>query len=212
MKTINLFVLLLVLAPLGGCVSSTPMKFSGNSFVAPDAYSGRSKPEGVEKAESACDVRVGNFVDKRSDRSSLGSVAGRPLQAKNLGDMVEQGYRHHLSSMPSIRLVDDSSAEVTTPVVVEGEILKAYMHSIATSMAANVALRIRLSNGGETADEHIVRGRDTSLNWASGDGELQEGLSAAMLQAAEQTTHWIEFMCHQQQMNRDVTDSSAPTS
>lgn len=191
--------LAMLMVGLGGCVNRTPLTMSSESFVAPDSSNPGRKQKPVEKPADACVIRIGDFTDKRRNPDTLGSVAGRPLKVEDLSGLVSRSFEYYVTQSRHFRLEDrvinEGGATPAKTVTVQGDILKAYMHGVATSMVANIAVRLQFVGPEGHASEEVLRGNDTSMNWASGDGELQESMSAAILNVARLSDGWIQRQC-----------------
>lgn len=193
--------LIAVTALLSGC-STAPVAINEKSFLA--AENGRK--QSVEPRADACPVRLQGFQDGRTHKTSLGGVAGRTLEAENFPAMVEQGFAYRLREYASVRLLPGDDA-VTPAVNVRGEIMKAYMKSVATSMVANVVMRISFGLPDGEQNVITVRGKDTSVNWANGDNEMQRSLSLALIDAVEKAQPALATQCFRLQKMSAAEDT-----
>ncbi|WP_286266627.1 hypothetical protein [Thalassotalea atypica] len=110
-----------------------------------------------------------SFSDARASKS-FGVVALTIVE----GD-VEQWV---LSALEQYN-IDTASAKVSPYVKVT--LLKAYIHSLMTSMAANVVLKVEyLPEKSEQNKIVYVRGHEVDVNWNSGEDEILVTLNKAM--------------------------------
>ncbi len=116
-----------------------------------------------------CSYRLDSFSDARASKS-FGVVALTIVE----GD-VEQWV---LSALEQYN-IDTASAKVSPYVKVT--LLKAYIHSLMTSMAANVVLKVEyLPEKSEQNKIVYVRGHEVDVNWNSGEDEILVTLNKAM--------------------------------
>lgn len=189
----NFFLTVIVIGSIGisGCTTA-PVTLDGDSFVPKS----RSKFATVSTRADACAVHVRSFDDARSQKASLGWVAGRPLEAKDFSVMVREGFVDELNQSEEFRVVHDIET-IEPAVTVDGEVLKAYMKSMSTSMIANVAVRLRFTLPDGQSDVRTIRGHNTSVNWVSGEGEVKRSLSLALVDVATQVRHVLARKCSQ---------------
>lgn len=127
-----------------------------------------------DRTVQACRVHLGTVGDLRSDTHAMGDVAGRPVRVSDSAAWVRSGVLS-LDQDTRIAFVGDA-ADLDLNV----DLLKAYVMSITMNKASTVVARVRYSRHGVDDGEQVYRGSDTSLNWASGEGETQAALDSAL--------------------------------
>jgi hypothetical protein len=71
-------------------------------------------------------------------------------------------------------------------------ILKAYVDSLAVTKTAVVVLEVDLAGPSGPAETRRYRGQHASMNWASGEDEVRNGLHAAMADAAQKLSAEVD--------------------
>lgn len=160
---------------LAACVKSEPIALS-TQYQPPSAI---AKPA-ASGGGPVCRVQLGEVVDKRSDAESMGSIGGRTVRAVDSAAWVRSGLES-LGAAGGISLVDTSP-----DLMLQTELLKGYVMSMASAKTTDVVLRVHASQRGGSTTDQIYRGTDTAPNWSAGDGETQGALNRALAQALEQ--------------------------
>jgi hypothetical protein len=62
-------------------------------------------------------------------------------------------------------------------------------------MSANIVLQLRISQHDNAPIERYVRGRDTGMNWASGEGEIQSLFNQALAEAVGALYQELRPLC-----------------
>lgn len=172
--------------PLAACATPEPAKLS-TEFVRPEPARW-AKPAA---AGPACKVKLGQIRDLRSDPTALGYIAGREVQAEDTPAWVGSGLQS-LAQDARITLVGETEPP---DVVVEADLLKAYILSQTQTKAANVVLRVRYRQGEAAPAEQTYRGATNGLNWASGQGEANAALNKALGEAVDAIHADLIGMC-----------------
>jgi len=160
---------------LAACVSTKPVNLSEH-FTPPRAAIGTAHVP----AGGACVVTLAHIRDLRSDTQSMGYIGARPVRAADTAAWLRSGFQS-LNRDPRIKIADGTSG--ASGLVLNVEMLKAYMISITTDKSATLVLRVRYTAGNAPVQEQIYRGTNTSSNWDAGDGETQTAFDAALEQA-----------------------------
>lgn len=159
-----------LLAGLGACAAPEPIVVSAGSVgPAVPAPSARTPPVA---GAAQCKVKIAGIRDLRDSSASLGEIGLRPIQSQDVQAWVRDSLET-LAQDPRIALVQDAGE---ARLELNVEIVKAYVQTLTQAKAANVVLRVRYAAG----DEQVYRGRDDSVNWASGVGETNSALGRAL--------------------------------
>jgi hypothetical protein len=156
---------------LGGC-QNPPVALS-------DHYTPResARPAKLLPGETACRVQLGDIHDLReSADEAVGTIGYRPLRLNDTAGWVRSGILT-ITRSPKINFVDANA-----DLVLNIDLLKAYIRSAPTSKSANVVIRVHYAVHGLPADETLFRGLDAGMNWNSEDGEAQSALDRALSQ------------------------------
>ncbi len=132
----------------------------------------------------ACHIRLAGIQDLRTDPQVMGDIGGRMIHATDTVGWVRSGLEG-LKQDPRIRLDDQASTDASD-LVLDVDLVKAYVLSITTEKTANVVLRVRYSRAGASAGEKVYRGVDLGANWVSGADETQSTFDRALTQLLEE--------------------------
>ncbi len=181
-------VALAALLALGACGTPAPVDM-GAPFTPPrSTWLTGAKP--TKPMGAACPVRFGAFIDTRSDPHEMGEIGLRPIHAADPSAWARSGFEA-LGRDPRIVVADPSASDA---VVLEVEILKAYMLALPTTKSVNLVFRVHYSGrGGDTA--RVYRGVDTDMNWNSGSDETQSSFNRALAQVVEAVDTDIVARC-----------------
>ncbi len=128
-------------------------------------------------------LRLIKIEDRRIDKVALGSVAGRPVRAPQDTEAWIQGLLRTLPAKGVNVSFPGAHAPSEQGVQAEAQLVTAWVSSLATSMSANVVMRFRFLRADGSTDERDYRGYETSVNWNSGDDEIQVLLNEAFNKA-----------------------------
>ncbi len=144
----------------------------------------------IKRPTASCNVLVNSITDKRHSRKSFGTSYRYEKFALHVPEWVEAG----LLSIKPHHLYMQQATTVENKILMDIEILKAYMHHRATSLNANVVLRVkyRLDNKNQSK---IYRGMDTSLNWAGATNEVEDSMNIAISKVLDEITADISNQC-----------------
>lgn len=155
------------------CTPSTPVILSAK-YEPPRTF------QGIVHSRRICFVRL---TDLRRDKTTEGLVAGRPVQAPSDSIAWMQSVLGGLSGWGIQADFGKGANGVLPAAVAECELVTAWISSASTTMTANVVFRIRFLHMDGSVEEHLYRGEETVVNWASGHGEIQSLMNMACWQA-----------------------------
>jgi len=177
---------------LCACVSQVPMTLS-ERFSDPQTRPATAPR--LSRNAQPCTLIVSTIADTRIEPALLGSVAGRPVRAP--GD-VSAWLRNVIAGLESRGVVphfDTNPHQETSPLVAGLTLRMAWVSEIHTSKTATTLLRMKLTRGESVLRERDYRGSDTVMNWASGDGELQQMVDRAFGAALDQIAEDVRAAC-----------------
>ncbi len=171
------------------CANDDPVLLS-SSFVPFGVTSWSHTPRGNPPA--VCRIGLGEFVDSRTDKATMGHIAGRFVRLDDAVGWMRSGFVT-LDKDKRIAVVD--AADVGDGMLLHVTLLKSYMGAQATAKTANVVVRVRYEQGGAQVGEKMLRGDYTDVNWGSGDGEARDSLNAALEEVIEATHKDVVALC-----------------
>lgn len=192
MRVRNLLGTAALLAPLllAAC-SREPVSLSPQ-FEPPVPYRDKLAAQAAD-AGPACRVFIGEVKDMRPDPRAMGSIAIRPVQAVDSAGWV----RSALASLARDKRIRIAGTAADSNLVLNAEILKAYVMAITTQKAANVVVRVRYSRHGAADGEEIYRGALNDVDWIAGDDETQGALNDALSQVIDAVASDAVARCKQ---------------
>ena len=143
------------------------------------------KPGGV------CRLRIASVRDTRVDPGSVGSMGPVAVHFADTAGWIGSAL-NSLARDPAIRIVTDYSQ---ADLVLDVEIVKAYISTITTEKTAKVVLHVRTSGRGVTARDDYYSGSDMSLNWVGGRAETEGALNDALTNAVRQIDRDVVTWC-----------------
>lgn len=123
-------------------------------------------------------------VEDRRDRGDLGQIGRTVVGADGFEAWLARG-------LDGCAIGDGASGRRRVRLVV----FKAYVQGIGTMKAANLVVRARFFREGQPWKEADLRGVDNSINWANGEGEIQEALERALADLRRQVQDEVQRMC-----------------
>lgn len=142
---------------------------------------------------TVCNVLINSITDKRHSKNSFGTSYRYEKFAHHVPEWVETSL---LSIKPHhLYLKQSEASKPEYQLQMNVEILRAYVHHRATALNANVVLRIKYTLNDKTQSK-IYRGMDTSLNWAGGVHEVEDGMNSAISKVLDEITTDINKQCH----------------
>jgi hypothetical protein len=170
-RTLAGLLAVMVIGCMLGCASSPVTLRETYKPAAPVKHSKAGTRRIARLDTVPCVVHLAVVTDHRTDPSLLGNVAGRSILSPGQGPqwitgLLTAGLAHNGVEV-STAVPDAASKHV---LITEARLLKAWVASLSTSMNGSIVIGVRQADSGE---EKIYRGASTSLNWASGEGEVQ---------------------------------------
>lgn len=158
------FICLLICSVLASCsVNTVKLSTQYEHQVA------NSKKDELLKSIEECSYHLNEYSDSRESKS-LGIVALTIVES-DVNEWALSALRKH----------NIDSENIETHPKVKVTLLKAYIHSLMTSMAANVVFKIEYTTEDiGTKNVKYVRGHEVDVNWNSGEGEILATLNKAM--------------------------------
>jgi hypothetical protein len=139
----------------------------------------------------SCRVQLASVTDLRADPQAMGDIGGRLVHSSDTRGWVESGLRT-LSLDPRFVFVDSAAG---ADIVVNAELVNAYMLSITMDKSVSVVLRVRYAPQGKPVSEQVYRGVDTGTNWNSASGETQGAFDRALAQVIALVDADIDNRC-----------------
>ena len=196
---------LVCLVALAGC-EQTPITLQPQ-FTPPMGWLQQPAKRGAAKARvEVCRIGLAAIRDIRVDPGSMGSIAYRTLRMPDSAKWFRAGFLA-LNRDPRLKLSEGTD---NADLVMEVEVIKAYVMSITSSKTAAVIFRVRYSKQGTTIDEKFYRGGDVNWNWNSGEGESQSVLDATMADALKQIDRDAVARCAKDWVPPPVPVTPAP--
>lgn len=131
----------------------------------------------------ACRFTVKAIEDRREE-ASLGVL----LRTRVDGDGFNHWFADGINAVPGY-------TREAAPIELRIEVLKAYIHSIATMKSANLVVRVHVAASGAPPQAKTYRGSDGSVNWSSSEREVQEAFDNAMTDLTTQIGADLRGLC-----------------
>ncbi|QUD90043.1 hypothetical protein [Phenylobacterium montanum] len=156
---------------------SDPSGFSPDSGPVSKAAPTKSPPP-----PAACLVRFGEVRDLRGDPGTMGEMLNRAVHVTDSATWVRSGLGA-LAADPHLSIAGD--ADPTADLVLDVDLVKAYLGSQNMAKTANVVLRVRWKRDGGPEDTSVYRGSMTSINWIGGEAEIRGAFNHALSNLTE---------------------------
>lgn len=176
-------VLAVVTTLLAGCTTS-PITLSDQYRSArqglPEETTNTTNPG---SADGNCAL-IGQVKDSRLAPSTMGQVGLRTIKSPiDVTGWVRSSFAT-LNCSSSSRVA--AQPETMNAVTLEVDLLKAWINEVNSSVATSLVFKVRYFRLNVLLKEKIYRGGDTSVNWASGQGEIQSHFDASMQKVLQQ--------------------------
>ena len=160
---------------IGACATTDPLLIDLST----------TQTKKVSNGIEGCTVFVGPIVDERTSLHDLGSLGGQVVHGKAVVPWVQQSI-DTLSSLTSHRDVLGENRHDVRRIDIEVLLKQLYVHSLHTSMGANVLLigRYRINQG--PTESHAYRGTETSVNWTGSESSIRNLFETVMEDALAQ--------------------------
>ncbi len=174
--------LLLGIVMLSGCHYSPKLNID-NQFEA--RHSSRNAKHHMNITAQTCPYRLTEFKDARSNKS-LGRVAFSVIE----NDVTQWS----IDALKTFNIHPDVNREY---LQVKVSLVKAYIHSVNTAMAANIVFKVEKKSPEVKAFDQpqYYRGYSVSTNWATGRGEILDTLNEAMTDAISKMRANLDRQC-----------------
>ena len=174
---------MLMAGAAGGCVSQTPVMLSSDFVVRTPT-----------QAAAACQVDLLTVRDVRQYPETLGTIIGRPIRAP---DNPQQWLVNVLRALRE-RGIEVAQVDERRPgsrLALEAELRDAWVSAVSTTKTASAIVHIRFLPANGEPHDRAYRGRDSSINWASGDGEVNAMMDRVFNDILEQMATDIMPIC-----------------
>lgn len=164
---------LVLVAALCGCAADRVVGV-------PSASHARVAPTPTSQA---CPFQIESVEDQR-EAEDLGSM-GRTLVG---GENFRSWFRDGMAATPG-------HSTQPTPVKVHITLARAYIQGISTMKAANIIVKVRVTNARGTSAPRMYRGVDASVNWANSQSEVQAAFDGALEDLRRQLAADLSAAC-----------------
>jgi hypothetical protein len=172
---------------LAACAATQPMTVSA-SFV-------DSTPHAAMAVAPPCSIDVVELVDARHAPGTLGVVAGRAVKSP---DDTNAWLRSIIGGLRARGVAVDFREPASTPsdaILVRVSLQTAWVTNVWDNGTANVVLHVRAGRGGAATIDRDYRGSLSTVNWASGVGELQGLVDHAFAKALDAIAADLRPLC-----------------
>ena len=138
-----------------------------------------------------CRLRIAPVRDARIDPGSVGSLGGVAVHFNDTAGWIGAAL-NSLGRDPAIHIVTDDSEP---DLVLDVEIVKAYVATITTEKSARVVLHVHASGRGVAARDDYYSGSDVSPNWINGRAETEGALNDALTNVVRQIDKDVVTWC-----------------
>lgn len=160
---------LVLLGVWTGCVSSAPLLVDLNT----------AEPRHAEKHIGGCIIHIAPVIDERASRNDLGMLGPQVIHGDNVIPWVQQAV-DILNPETNKNAGTDRVSASARQVDIQFSLKRLYVHSLQTSMGANILLvgHYRVDQG--PPQSHLYRGSETSVNWTGSAASIVDLLDVAM--------------------------------
>lgn len=168
---------------MAGCISSTPVFLPAGNLVADRAVRAGS-----------CNVDLLAARDVRQHPETLGTVLGRPVRSPEDPQAWLANVLQALRAS-DIEVTQRPERSTASAVAMEAELRDAWVSALSSAKTASAVVHIRyLPRDGEPV-EKVYRGRDSSMNWSSGDDEIRQMMDRVFADIRAQVAKDIRPYC-----------------
>jgi hypothetical protein len=122
--------------------------------------------------EATCQVDLLEARDARAYPETLGTIAGRVVRSPADPTRWLEGVLAGLAAQ-GIAVARVPAPRPASALALTAELRDAWVGSLSTAKTATAIVTVRFLVAGAEPVDKTYRGRDTSGNWASGDGEIE---------------------------------------
>ena len=157
----------------------------------------RSKWSDQGSRRPKCNVIVRSIVDKRHGKGGFGSLSYVDTYAESVPLWVRDGLAalRHADCDVSFDDTGVPAAPQGQFLVIDVEIRKAYLHTIATAKSATIVLAVNYQPSGQPGQVKVYRKQKTSVNWTGSGSEVEGAMNSAMTAMLEDIADDIERQC-----------------
>ena len=180
--------ILLAFGPLVGCMTAdTPLIVD----LKPDS---KIEPEATIEG---CLVHVGSVVDERLRKNDLGLVGSRVVSTEDLLPWLQQAFEtlNNASARTSSSGVEASSRRL---VRLNASLKKLYVHTLLSSISANVLVAVSYAVDAGPLDSRLYRGTETGVNWTGSADSVSELLDDALADIIKNIRTDLMSLCRAQ--------------
>ena len=142
-----------------------------------------------------CRMLVALITDARSERTTVGNVAGRPVRPPADVDAWLRNVISALSARGVDAVLGPGSSPDAQTLVADMELKIAWLSSVSTSKSTTFVWHLRLRRGDTLLVDKHIRGADTVVNWSSRDAELQRAVNRALGKSLDLMAGEIRAQC-----------------
>ncbi|MES1196400.1 MAG: hypothetical protein ABUL58_05595 [Steroidobacter sp.] len=175
---------------IAGCMPAPPLVLKSTSD--PARHDGSVAVHAPLQPD--CIVSISSITDKRTDPTTLGTVAGRPVHTPQ---DISQWLAKEFRGLGKYNVVLSDHDVRNAGVKIDIELLTAWVTELRMAKTANVVIGIHLSGRDDGSDNgrKFYRGTSNGVNWASGDAELQGMIDDAFGQIMKAASADIRTFC-----------------
>lgn len=138
----------------------------------------------------ACDVKINNITDQRSNKETIGASFYVPLRAQKVDDWAND-FKIYAQKILDSRSVSKGTGK---KLEIDADLFRMYSYSQAMSIRGVVALKLDLV-GVEDEEAIVVRGYSSKTNWASKREEYGTAVNLAAVNLVDNMSLVIQDLC-----------------
>jgi hypothetical protein len=172
----------LVVFAMYGCAPAPTVEPIEYRFSQVDFANNRSTSLAPETAKPRCNLIVHSIVDKRHGKDGFGALSYVDSYAESVPRWVRDGLA--ALSQAHYRVSFDETGSPAPRqgqfLVIDVEILKAYLHTVVTAKSATLVLSVNYRPAGRPGQVRIYRSQKASVNWTASASEVEAAMNMAM--------------------------------
>ena len=180
--------ILLAFGPLLGCATTdTPL-------VVDLKFDPKIEPEA---AIEGCMFQVGSVADERLRKNDLGLVGSRVVSTRDVMPWLQQAFEtlNDGSTKTSSSVGQVSSGRL---VSLKASLKKLYVHTLLTSISANVLVAVSYAVDAGPLDTRLYRGTETGVNWTGSADSVSDLLHDALAHIIKNIRADLMILCRAQ--------------
>jgi len=177
-----LFLTIFVIGYLFGCVTTEPLSIDLASLPRKNSATGLK----------GCIINIVDILDERTSKNDLGSVGPRLVHTNDVMPWIRQSVESVIN-----RSIEQQPGVIDQRYRVDltARLKKLYVHTLLTSISANVLLVMNYSVDQSPPETHTYRGRETSVNWTGSADSVAGLFDDAMTDALERLRADLQGRC-----------------